>query len=357
MSKDAFTWHPDQDDVYEGAVYGSITLQDLPFTAFNKHIGKNFTMNGDSNDTLTLSPAPPDDMFWGGQLLPGGSDLTEINVNGGTLALEPPQSGGALVLGIGVGRQNIALNIRGTFLVRQTRVVGNPQADVPAATFNINGRGRCSISGGEGLSGTLAINVNDSGSMSVSARVITIENGTYLADGIADGDNPSLELIALRSLVDPYSGNFEIKQHEISCKSGSVSRLRAISMSLADTHIRAEDTASLLVACDTIDVDSDTVFAVGQGSAVITFVGSEKNAAPFDFFGNTYPKGLFNFITTEGINKSTFRFLNVGNSAYDFKKMQTDGVITIDGAPDTQSKCDWRSEVDGPDKYFAIFLK
>ena len=29
----------------------------------------------------------------------------------------------------------------------------------------------------------------------------------------------------------------------------------------------------------------------------------------------------------------------------------------INGAPDTQSKCDWRSEPDGSDKYFVIFLK
>ena len=352
MSEDAFTWHPDQDDVYEGADYGSTTLDGLPYSAFDKDNGKSFTMNGDSDDTLTLSPIGVGETLWGRP----GSGVTEINVNGGTLAFEPLQSDGLLTLGNPVDHHQISVNIRGTFLVRQTNVI-NELGNFPTATFNISASGRCSISGGERFAGSYVINVNESGSMSVSANEIELLDGTYLATGIADRDTPSLELIAVRSLTVPESGGFEIRQHEMTFKSASISRLRAASMSFADTHIRAEDSASLLIACDFIDVDSDTVFAVGQGSAVITFVGSEKNAAPFDFFNNAYPKGLFNFITTEGINKSAFRFLNVGNSAYDFKKMQTDGVITIDGAPDTQSKCDWRSEVDGADRYFVIFLK
>ena len=355
MSKDAFTWHPDQDDVYEGAVYGRTTLTNLPFSAFNKDFGNSFTMNGDDGDTLTLSPGPRDDAFWGDGV-PGGKDVTEFNINGGTFSVQPPQGGGLFLGNMTAPLPNTIFNIRATFSVRETAVAGVIYDGFPQTTINIHPGGQCCISNGPLFSGGFAINVNDLGSIRVSALVIKINDGTYLAKGVANGESPSLELIAWRSLADPYSGNLEIRRHEISCKSASVSRLRAMSMSLADTHIRAEDTASLLVACDTIDVNSDTVFAAGQGSAVITFVGSEKNAAPFDFFNNVYPKGLFNFITTEGINKSTFKFLNIG-SAYDFKKMQTDGIITIDGAPDTQSKCDWRSEVDDADRYFVIFLK
>ena len=348
MSKDTFTWHPDQDDVYEGAVYGRTMLHDLPFGAFSKDVGKSFTMNGEDADSLTLSPTPSGGAAW--------HQSSRFDINGGTLAINPPHYGGVLLFGDDSSGpdQNVILNIRGAFVVNQINIIG--RAPSAPCTINLYARGQCRITGSL-FSGSFAINVNDSGSMSVSAHSIEIDDGTYFANGVANEESPSIELIALRSLANLQSGYLAISRHEFVCKSASVSRLRAMSMSLAETHIRAEESASLLVACDSIDVDSGTVFAVGQGSAVMTFTGSEKNAAPFDFFNNAYPKGLFNFITTEGINKSTFRFLNVGNSAYDFKKMQTDGVITIDGAPDTQSKCDWRSEVDGPDKYFAIFLK
>ena len=64
MSKSTFTWHPDQDDVYDGAVYGSTTLADLPFSAFNKDIGKSFHMNGDDEDALTLAPTAAGDAYW-----------------------------------------------------------------------------------------------------------------------------------------------------------------------------------------------------------------------------------------------------------------------------------------------------
>ena len=312
-------------------------------------------MNGDDDDTLTLAPTPNGEAFWG-RALHSDSDVTEFNINGGTLALRPPQ-GGALMLGAAFGSyQSIVFNIRGAFSVRQTNVAGNSQSGFPRATFNIYAGGKCSISEGGYFTGSLAVNVNDLGSMIVSAHAIKIEDGTYVATGIADADSPSLELIAWRSLADPYSGNFDIARHRITCKSSSVCRLQATSMSYTASHIRAEETASLLIACDAIDLDSSTVFAVGQGSAAITFAGSEKNEAPFDIINNAYPKGLFNFIATEGANTSTFRFLNIG-SAFEFNKLQAEGVITINGAPDTQYKCDWRSEADGSDKYFVIFLK
>ena len=354
MSKDTFTWHPDQDDEYDGARYGSTTLQGLPFSAFDKNIGKSFTMKGDDDDTLTLSPTGGD-AYWCKEV-PSISHVSEFNVTGGTFAIRPPQAGTLTLGAYATALQTINLNIGGTFLARQTNFIGFDSGFSPEVTFEILPRGKCCISEGGVFSGTFAINIHDLGSMSVSALVMRISNGTYLANGISNAGRPSLELIASRSLANPQSGWLEIQRHEIVCKSASISRLEATALSLTETDIRAADSASLLIACDTIDVDSNTVFAIGQGSAAITFTGSEKNEAPFDFFKKSYPKGLFNFITTEGANQSAFKFLNIG-SAFDLSKMQADGVITINGAPDTQHKCDWRLEADGSNKYFVIFLK
>ena len=354
MSKDTFTWHADQDDDYDGDIYGSTTLEGLPFTAFNKDIGKSFTMDGDDDDTLTLAPTPGGHAFWGAPG-PSETDVSEFNINGGTLAIQ--SQGGTLHLGEALApEQLIALNIAGTFLARQTTILGNARGLRPGVTFKVFPRGRCSISEGEGFDGGFLIEVDDLGSMSVTACGFKLVQGQYFANGIGNADNPSLELIALPSLAQPESGYLEMTNQKIVCSSRSVSRLQAKAMSITDTTMRAAHSASLLIACDAIDFAGRTVFTVSQGSAAITFSGSAKNAAPFDFFNNAYPKGLFNFITTEGANQSAFKFLSIG-SAYDFKKMQTDGIITINGAPDTQSKCDWRSEPDGSDKYFVIFLK
>lgn len=325
MSKDTFTWHADQDDDYDGDIYGSTTLEGLPFTAFNKDIGKSFTMDGDDEDTLTLAPTPGGYAVWGASV-PSELDVSEFNINGGTLAIQ--SQGGTLNLGaIQAHKQLITLNIAGTFLARQTTFIGTSRGVSPWVTFKVFPRGRCSISEGVAFNGAFLIEVDDLGSMSVTACGFNLEHGQYFASGIGNADNPSLELIASPSLAQPGSGYFEMTNQQIVCSSRSVSRLQAKAMSLTDSTMRAADTASLLIACDTIDFAGRTQFTVGQGSAAITFSGSAKNAAPFDFFKNSYPKGLFNFITNEGTNKSTFRFLNIG-SAYDFKKMQTDGIIT-----------------------------
>ena len=354
MSKDTFTWHPDQDDVYDGAMYGSTPLRG-PFSAFDKIKGKSFTMNGDDDDTLTLLPTPGSEAFWGAPGI-GDLDVTRISINGGTLALKPPH-GGSLMLGVGAGpEEQTIINIKGNFLVRQADVTGNTKSGFAQGTFNILEGGRCSIAEGPYFSGSFAINIHDLGSMRVSADGVDINDGNYLAIGIADGDNPSLELIASPSLARPGSGYLQMIRHEIVCKSASVSRLRAKAMSLTDTTMRATDTASLLIACDFIDFAGHTEFVVGQGSAAITFSGSAKKEAPFNIIENDYPKGLFNFITNEGANNSTFRFLNIG-SAFEFNKLQATGVITIDGAPVTQNRCGYTFETDGSDKYFVIFLK
>lgn len=110
-----------------------------------------------------------------------------------------------------------------------------------------------------------------------------------------------------------------------------------------------------------IVLESGAIFAVGQGAAVITFAGSSDGPAPFDFqkMAKQYPKGLFNFITNEGVNKSKFRFLGIG-SAFDFFAMVQEGLIVVNGSPDDGTRTTWSREPDPNDPgkyYFTIYLK
>lgn len=98
-----------------------------------------------------------------------------------------------------------------------------------------------------------------------------------------------------------------------------------------------------------IVLESGAIFAVGQGAAVITFAGSSDGPAPFDFqkMAKQYPKGLFNFITNEDVNKSKFRFLGIG-SAFDFFAMVQEGLIAVNGSPDDGTRTTWSREPDKP---------
>lgn len=117
----------------------------------------------------------------------------------------------------------------------------------------------------------------------------------------------------------------------------------------------------MFIECDAIDLDSDTVFSLGHGSAAITFDGTNGGRAPFEFLDKDYPEGIFNFITTEGPNVGRLRFRGIG-SAFEFAMMIQKNLITIDGIPESQSphQCTWTREGDTDhfnDSYFVVFLK
>ena len=394
MSKETFVWHPDEDDVYDGDVYGDTRLDDRPCSAFRKGVGKSFTMIGDG--ILTLAPIPQDiDVFvdWGATPGPwiDNPAVTRIAINSGTLKLvcgelEPTA---VAVLGLGTEDAVTEVDITGTFIVRDINVAGSVvPSERPGSTINVYPNGTFLV-GWENstlvtnFGGAFNINVHDLGSMSVTASFVDLPGGTYVIGGPSTAANSSLEIAALPAAKlqgSPTSGDggnrdgaFLIANHRISCRSASVSRLRAISMSCTSTHIKVEDTASLSIACNSIAFDgaivpngsaafeTGTIFAAGQGSAAITFTGSRDGPAPFDFKNTAtqYPKGLFNFITKEGANRSKFRFLGIG-SAFDFAGMLQKGLIAVDGMPDDGSKTAWRMESggEGPSKsYFTVYLK
>ena len=393
MTKETFIWHPDEDDVYDGNLFGDTFIENRPCSAFRKGIGKSFTMNGDGH-TLTLAPIPQDiDVFieWGatpGPWLPDPA-VTQITINSGTLQvmsgeLDPTADA---VLGLGVEDAVVVVDVTGNFIVRDVNVEGAVRPSnggpMPGTTINVH-RGGQFLVGSEsltrvtGFTGAFDINVHDMGSVSVTAHIVRLTGGAYSIGDASTTENSSFEIIALptpSSQGSPLSGDGSLSasSHHISCRSASTSLLRAISMSYTGAHIKVEDSASLSIACDSIAFDgavahdspivleSGTIFAVGQGAAVITFAGSSDGPAPFDFqkMAKQYPKGLFNFITNEDVNKSKFRFLGIG-SAFDFFAMVQEGLIAVNGSPDDGTRTTWSREPDPNDPgkyYFTIYLK
>ncbi|GLU34320.1 hypothetical protein WKR88_09785 [Trinickia caryophylli] len=395
MTEETFRWHPDRDDVYDGNVFKDTLLGDVPCSAFRKIAGKSFTMNGGSH-SLTLAPVPEDiDVFmeWGepAESWIDNPPLTRIAINSGTLKMVAgvPTSTAVAVLGLGVEDAVVQLDITGTFTVQDVNVEGSgrPVDDgpVPASTINIypNGRflvGKENATRVTGFAGGFDINVHDGGTMSVTAHTLDLTSGTYTIGDRAAAGPCSVELIAQPATASPgdvpvsdADGALLSDNLRISCTSASSSRLQAISMAFTATHIKAEDTASLTIGCNSIAFDESvktdrpvvfetgTIFAVGQGSAVISFTSASGGPAPFKFtdMAREYPKGLFNFVTADGANKGKFKFLDIG-SAFDFSAMIHRGLITIDGTPDNGAKTTWGWEVDPelPSRsYFTIHLK
>jgi len=183
---------------------------------------------------------------------------------------------------------------------------------------------------------------------------VGVSRGNYIVAGIPKEDGLSLELVARVSCTTWGDPGLSMAGHELWCKSASVSRLQAPSMGYPGTHIKAEDTASITIACDSIAFDDSSVFDTGQGSAAITFTGLNDGPAPFDFANKTYPKGLFNFITTEGANNSMFKFRGTGD-AWQRNKLVEDGVITVNGMPTTQPYIGFM--YDSQSGYYLFYLR
>lgn len=398
MTKETFRWHPDQDDIYDGALFGDTVLGDLPCSAFRKIAGKSFTMNG-GDHSLTLKPVPVDiDVFteWGQPAESWISDPppTRIIINSGTFTIVSgePTSTAVAVLGLGVEDAVLQLDITGQMVVQDVNVEGSaPPVDngpLHGSTINVYPGGTLVVGKQNatrvtGFVGGFDINVHDGGSMSVTAHIIDMTSGTYTIGDRANAGASSLDLVALPGAASPrgprranetvLNGTLLSSHQRIECRSSSSSRLQAMSMAFTSTHVHMEDTASLAIACNSIAFDevvktdssaffeSGTLFAVGQGSAAITFTSESGGPAPFEFtnMDKQYPQGLFNFITTDGANKSKFRFRGIG-SAFDFSAMVQRGLITVDGMTDDGSRTTWSWEADpdvSPRAYFTIHLK
>lgn len=377
MANGAFTWHPDQDDVYDGDRLGNQTLSGPSYSAFSKKAGKSFTMKGD--DALLILEADPFEVGtiadWGGTPPVTGA-TTQIRIERGTLQLQPskPNPGGLpgmVWFGADESVQYLTVDVTGTLVIEDTVVFGKTpdMGDMlPTSTINIRPGGTFRVGQSATppateMTGSFYINVYEQGSVSLTAYAVGLSYGAVTLYGSpASGAGTSFEVIAV-PLTPSELGTIEIGSQEIACKSASVSRLQARSMSFADADIKAGDTASITLACDAIGFDdNDVVFALGQGSPVMTFTGLDDGPAPFKFLdapAGHYPKGLFNFLTdTKGDNTGKFRFHGVG-SAFDFSKMHSESIITVNGAFDKDYITDYMWEPYGSDPhgYFVIYIK
>lgn len=396
VTKTLFRWHPDEDDVYDGNVYQDTILSDLPCTAFRKGVGKTFTLNGHGH-SLTLAPiAQGMDVFvqWcdtPGSGLGDPAKMTRIIINSGTLRMmsgEPNLTADStLVLGPEEG--GVAIDIAGSLIVQDMNVEGfvlpgvdglKPGASIkilPGGTFQV---GREKRTKETGFVGAFNLDLRDSGSMSAVAHIVELMKGAFVVGGgePAGPAGASLEIVALPDTPTSGGGNnrygtFSISDHRLACRSTSASLLKARSLAWVRTHAKVEDTASLSIACDAIAFDdaasqgsagaieSSSIFAVGRGTASVTFIGENGGAAPFDFLHavEKYPKGLFDFVTRDGANAGTFRFQGIG-SIFEFTSMAKHGLITIDGVPDSGVKTTWKRETDSEDPskyYFTVYLK
>jgi hypothetical protein len=90
---------------------------------------------------------------------------------------------------------------------------------------------------------------------------------------------------------------------------------------------------AVTIACDTISFNQevDPVFQFDAGAGEIIF-DTYSGRLPFDFMSNRYPHGLFNFVTTSGINATKIRIFGIGN-AFQRSQMEEMKVVAIDGMP------------------------
>lgn len=98
----------------------------------------------------------------------------------------------------------------------------------------------------------------------------------------------------------------------------------------------AEDTAIILFCADSYDIIqiTNTVFSISKGNPIMQFSPLSEGQSFFDFLtpSITYPEGMFNFITTSGINEGVFIMDNIGNDMQ-FNAVLSKGLITINGMP------------------------
>ena len=355
-----FIWHAKADDIYDGNKYGNTPLKSADPTVFAKEAGTGLIMTG--NGTLSLEILGGGAPIWGYQV-DGGHDqhlVSQFTINeGATLSYAAKVPRVALFLGQDYSLNEVKFDITGNFIVENTAFEAMPNiSQGPATTVSLRQSGSFRVINAFDYTSALSLNIYDQGYASVTANSVELVAGTYRISGIPNRGKPSLEIIAVAapSLTDS-SATMSISSHDITCTSASVSRLQAESISYTATNITVQDTASMLIACDSITVDNQTVFNVapstkGPASATITFTGQNGGNAPFDFTKPQYPPGLFNFLSGTNI-ACKFRFKGKGDKSW-FQNLLATGSVTLNGSVD--DRIVWAEQREGSDTYFVLFV-
>ncbi len=382
-----FVWHPDQDDVFDGDKYGSITLGDAPYSAFNKLDANGLTVKG-LGATLTLAPEVLGDnvvTYWAKSsgALPFGDYTTNFIIEeGATLVFRPASpaiSIGAIYICYGDGYPVLRTHFQldGSLIIQDTGVDGGATAGEPGTTIDISTGGKFVVNQtnpkGEVLFADMFyINVQDQGLASITATTVSLLGGAYVTYGNPPSGNPSFAMTAVFIATSPQSGRMDLANLQILSRQASASRLKSRFASYNNTDVKVQDTASILIACDEFYKPFiDTTFTVAKGAgATITFTSqgggpaasTKGEPAPFNFVDKVYPAGLFNFLTANPSNPTDntgqFRFLGAGN-AFWLAGLQATGSVTVNGVPN-KNVVEWRNVADQNDPskvYFTILLK
>ncbi|GGA98610.1 hypothetical protein GCM10011491_28580 [Brucella endophytica] len=334
MNSDCFTWHADQDDVYDGAQCGATILTQPP-SAFNKNQPYGFTMKGGS---LTLQTAPVGEdtgTSWAPEASIGSKAVT-FNIESGTFVYNC--AGGSLSIGNDLGLvPNVNFRVTGNCSLNALGILGQKSLifETPCTQIDIHDSGNVSMSG-EFVGGGFNVNIGDTGTMRINADRLGQTASKYMLVSGAPVTGHTLLMTTLGRAFPTPDPAISFSHTTMVCKSSSRTRLETTSMSLEVSNIYAGENATVEIACDTMTVDNSSFFTLSQGSATATIIfpqtpNPEGWKLPFN--PEECPKGMFNFITKEGLNIGSFRFSadSAFASSYYYQKMQNADLIAIDG--------------------------
>ncbi|PYE87775.1 hypothetical protein [Phyllobacterium leguminum] len=340
MSAAGFTWHPEQDDVYDGNIYGNTTLTGLP-SAFDKGQPYNFTMKGPIENSLTLQPTGAGRTNWGNSQ-GNGAAPTNFYIEGGTFTYRS-QKEEELYVGYG----SVVFTVMGHCHLLGGTVNGyilNEQT--PTTLIVIKQSGVFNILTREFVGG-LSVNIGDGGSMRLgSTRALAPQFSRFNVHSTVPDGGYSLDISA--TAVEPIQTAIVLEKTSITCQGNSKTRVLASftellankTIAVEGTIIDASDNAVVEFRCDRIHIDEGCSFVLKNGSAAFFFsnkYGTEK--LPLDLRAGKNPKAIFNFVTTKGANTGTFRFraTSAADARQQFLSMLSLGLFAIDGTPYTST--------------------
>ncbi|PYE87776.1 hypothetical protein [Phyllobacterium leguminum] len=337
MSAIGFTWHPNQNDVYDGNIYGITTLNGAP-SAFNKNQPYGFTMKGSAKDSLTLqatAAGEDSDTYWG---YPASSTAIKFDIEGGTFAYKSPD--GTLFLGDDASEivPNVIFTVAGTCTLQTLGVSGPTQdsTENPCTRIDIKENGVFSVNAAE-FNRTFTVDIAGTGAMEVKANYISLFSGSYRAYGTAPAGGYSLDLAISPS--QPWkTGSITLSKVPITCQLFSKARLQSNSITFTDgTTLRAEDSAAIEIRCNAITVAGSSFNVAGSSfpmsHELATFTFINVNGDQLQFKISQSSEGMFNFITTKGKNTGLFRFRSVSARAatLEYLSMLASRFFAIDG--------------------------
>jgi hypothetical protein len=198
----------------------------------------------------------------------------------------------------------------------------------------------------------------DDSTAKIRANEIVLKDGTYRIKRAPESGAARNERFAL-DVESKDGGTMHISDLTVRCLGSTFAVFKSKHSTFHGTNkISVENDSTITIASDKLSVDEEpkTVFQIEKGSGEILF-DTYSGDSPFDFDNNSYPRGLFNFIKTDGKtgdkNMTSIRIFGV--HAFQRQKMEDLKVVAIDGVALDQ----WKNVVDYHQNgnYLIISLK